>query len=369
VGRSPGAAVQDAEPRLLCHIWPVSRTPSLFLAACLTLFSVVAQAQAPDQSGFSGFPSTRPPGPWSPDANLWLSYAMRSRDQPGSSHALGAIGYAQVGILSRGAIALRVPAVILARDSLVADKRNGGISNIALDGRVRLLGAAAGSNGAVKDGSALALRGIVQFPMGGPAGSSEWSTQFSAITDIEVFGIVAGAELAWQRSYDNDRARQFRDALQLQLGFRLPLRLLTRIYPGRVQEAALLELSVSTLPRDFFEKSSTLAGGRVGYRFMFDDIFSTLTVGTTFTETRATDLQVLLGVGYAPRKHDQDADQVPDSRDQCVHLPEDRDGFQDEDGCADDDNDGDMIVDEDDRCPNVPAEEGHDEDEDGCTDP
>jgi hypothetical protein len=51
-----------------------------------------------------------------------------------------------------------------------------------------------------------------------------------------------------------------------------------------------------------------------------------------------------------------------------VHLPEDRDGFQDEDGCADDDNDGDMIVDEDDRCPNASAEEGRDEDEDGCTD-
>jgi hypothetical protein len=347
----------------------VSRFSTLLLAACLALLWVLpAQAQAPDQSGFSGFPSTRPPGPWSPDANLWLNYVMRTRDRPGSLHAFGAIAYAQLGIMSRGALALRVPAVFIARDSLLTDKRNGGLSNLALDGRVRLLGAAAGPNGAVKDGSALALRAILQFPMGGPAGDPEWSTQFSAITDIEVFGIVAGAELAWQRRHDPDAARKFRDALQLQLGFRLPLRLITRIYPGRVQEAALLELAVSTLPRDFFAKGSTLVGGRLGYRFVWDDIFSTLTVGTTFTETRATDLQVLLGVGYAPRKHDQDADGVPDSGDQCVHLPEDRDGFQDEDGCADDDNDADMIVDEDDRCPNVAAEEGRDEDEDGCTD-
>jgi hypothetical protein len=52
-----------------------------------------------------------------------------------------------------------------------------------------------------------------------------------------------------------------------------------------------------------------------------------------------------------------------------VHLPEDHDGFEDEDGCADDDNDGDLIVDEDDQCPLVPAEAGQDDDEDGCTDP
>ncbi len=350
------------------------RTLLLLLAVCLVTPS--ARAQAPDQSGFSGFPSTRPPGPWSPDANLWLNYAMQTRERPGSAHAFGGIAYAQLGILSRGAVALRVPALFLARDSQLADKRNGGMGNLALDGRVRLLGASAGSNGAVKDGSALAVRGIVQFPMVGPAGDDHFTTQLSAIADIEVFGIVAGAELAWQRNYDTSRARQYRDALQLQLGFRLPLRLVTRSYPGRVQESALLELSLSTLPRDFFGDDTTLVGGRAGYRFVFDDIFATFTVGTRFTDTRAAtfidarahDLQVLLGVGYAPRKHDQDGDGVPDSRDQCVHLPEDHDGFQDEDGCADDDNDGDMIVDEDDRCPNVPAEEGRDEDEDGCTD-
>jgi hypothetical protein len=347
---------------------PVLRIPSILLAVCLASFSVVAAAQAPDQSGFSGFPSTRPPGPWSPDANLWLSYAMLTRDRPGSAHTFGAIGYAQLGILSRGAIALRVPVLILERDREYGGERRGGLSNLALDGRVRLLGAAAGPNGAVKDGSALALRGILELPMAGPAGQLDFATQFSAITDIEVFGIVAGAELAWLRSYDSDRAREFRDWLKLQLGFRLPLRLITRVYPGRVQEAALLELSLSTQPRDFFGKETTIVGGRLGYRFVFDDIFSTLTFGTSFTEARDADLQVLLGVGYAPRKHDQDADGVPDSRDQCVHLPEDLDGFQDEDGCADDDNDGDMIVDEDDRCPNVAAEEGRDEDEDGCTD-
>jgi hypothetical protein len=343
----------------------VLRTFSFLL---VLVCSVVARAQAPDQSGFSGFPSTRPPGPWMRDGTVWLDYQMRTRDRPGAAHSFGGVGYAQLGILSRGALALRVPVLFLQRDSELAHQQRGGMGNLGLDGRVRLLGATAGTNGAVKDGSALALRGVINFPMAGPAADHDWSTQFAAISDIEVFGIVAGAQLAWLRSYDDDRARRFRDQLSLQLGFRLPLRLITRLYPGRVQEAALLELNVTTQVRDFFEKNTTPVGGRVGYRFVFDDIFSTLTFGTTFTEARSSDLQILLGVGYAPRKHDQDADGVPDSRDQCVHLPEDKDGFQDEDGCADDDNDGDMIVDEDDRCPNVPAEEGHDDDEDGCTD-
>lgn len=58
---------------------------------------------------------------------------------------------------------------------------------------------------------------------------------------------------------------------------------------------------------------------------------------------------------------DNDLDNVLDASDQCVNDPEDPDGFEDENGCPDDDNDGDEIADVQDRCPNeagVPAEEG-----------
>jgi uncharacterized protein (TIGR03382 family) len=52
----------------------------------------------------------------------------------------------------------------------------------------------------------------------------------------------------------------------------------------------------------------------------------------------------------------------------CPLGPEDMDGFQDDDGCADPDNDGDGIVDTKDRCPNQPETKNGFEDEDGCAD-
>ena len=52
-----------------------------------------------------------------------------------------------------------------------------------------------------------------------------------------------------------------------------------------------------------------------------------------------------------PIAKDTDGDGVPDDIDRCALDPEDRDGFQDEDGCPDPDNDGDGIVDRSDACP------------------
>lgn len=65
---------------------------------------------------------------------------------------------------------------------------------------------------------------------------------------------------------------------------------------------------------------------------------------------------------------DRDRDSVPDSLDQCPDTPEDRDAFQDEDGCPDYDNDGDQIVDEKDGCPDNPEDRDDFEDSDGCPD-
>ncbi len=65
---------------------------------------------------------------------------------------------------------------------------------------------------------------------------------------------------------------------------------------------------------------------------------------------------------------DRDRDSVPDSLDQCPDTPEDRDAFQNEDGCPDYDNDGDQIVDEKDGCPDNPEDRDRFEDADGCPD-
>jgi len=56
-----------------------------------------------------------------------------------------------------------------------------------------------------------------------------------------------------------------------------------------------------------------------------------------------------------PIVKDSDGDGIPDDIDRCPLDPEDKDGFQDEDGCPDPDNDGDGIVDKLDACPNDPG--------------
>lgn len=68
------------------------------------------------------------------------------------------------------------------------------------------------------------------------------------------------------------------------------------------------------------------------------------------------------------RDPDRDADGLVDNVDQCPNEPEDRDGFQDEDGCPEPDNDADGILDRVDLCPNDPETINGIEDEDGCPD-
>ena len=66
---------------------------------------------------------------------------------------------------------------------------------------------------------------------------------------------------------------------------------------------------------------------------------------------------------------DTDRDGILDDVDECPDDPEDRDGFEDEDGCPDPDNDRDGILDGDDLCPNDPEDMDDFQDEDGCPDP
>jgi parallel beta-helix repeat protein len=66
--------------------------------------------------------------------------------------------------------------------------------------------------------------------------------------------------------------------------------------------------------------------------------------------------------------YDNDNDGIYDAQDQCPDNPEDRDGFNDADGCPDTDNDKDGIVDAQDACPNNPEVVNNYKDTDGCPD-
>jgi outer membrane protein OmpA-like peptidoglycan-associated protein len=69
-----------------------------------------------------------------------------------------------------------------------------------------------------------------------------------------------------------------------------------------------------------------------------------------------------------PEDQDTDGDGIMDSIDQCVVDVEDRDDYLDQDGCPERDNDADGIVDGNDRCPNDPEDPDGFEDDDGCPD-
>ncbi len=63
---------------------------------------------------------------------------------------------------------------------------------------------------------------------------------------------------------------------------------------------------------------------------------------------------------------DTDGDGVFDSGDKCLNEKEDKDGFEDDDGCPDIDNDNDGIIDNVDKCPDVAEDKDTYEDFDGC---
>ena len=63
---------------------------------------------------------------------------------------------------------------------------------------------------------------------------------------------------------------------------------------------------------------------------------------------------------------DNDNDGIADAKDKCPLVAEDKDGFQDDDGCPEDDNDNDGIADVKDKCPNEPEDKDGFQDDDGC---
>ncbi|MEM9876662.1 MAG: OmpA family protein [Myxococcota bacterium] len=67
--------------------------------------------------------------------------------------------------------------------------------------------------------------------------------------------------------------------------------------------------------------------------------------------------------------HDNDGDDIPDHDDACPDDAEDRDDFDDDDGCPDHDNDGDDIPDLRDACPDDAEDRDGFDDDDGCPDP
>jgi OmpA-OmpF porin, OOP family len=109
----------------------------------------------------------------------------------------------------------------------------------------------------------------------------------------------------------------------------------------------------------------------VGARYAFTRDFSLLAgVATALVAGLGEPpFRGVLSLGWTPRKHDEDGDGIDDEVDQCRELAEDRDGFDDDDGCPEGDNDQDSVPDQSDRCPKQREDLDGFQDDDGCAEP
>jgi outer membrane protein OmpA-like peptidoglycan-associated protein len=109
-----------------------------------------------------------------------------------------------------------------------------------------------------------------------------------------------------------------------------------------------------------------------GLRFRNDSFLAQLAGGPgVIRGPSAPAYRLLATVAFlgAKREHDHDHDGILDAQDRCPNAPEDRDGFEDHNGCPDPDNDRDQVEDAKDKCPNDPEDADGFQDDDGCADP
>jgi outer membrane protein OmpA-like peptidoglycan-associated protein len=139
--------------------------------------------------------------------------------------------------------------------------------------------------------------------------------------------------------------------------------------------------AVLGLGADFFmgENFALTIGGRYYYLLQsdVDNVgFSAMDFSTATEEVDPADyvdangsiLEGYIGLSYYFGPGDCDGDGIVGKQDKCWRIPEDFDGFEDDDGCPDPDNDMDGILDVDDACPDEAEDFDGFEDEDGCPD-
>jgi outer membrane protein OmpA-like peptidoglycan-associated protein len=328
-----------------------------------------------------GFALGRPDvlAPWTYSAQLLLDYAndplvymykrpgTTSEEHVVSDHLVGhlALGY---GLGSRLTVFGTLPIHILmdGKDSprVSAPRADGaGIGDVALGGRVRLLGD-------VQSAFALSFDFTARLPTaelarsrqaysGDKVGSYEPTLNAEGRFGRLAVRAVAGARLRKEVEIGNLTIGQ--EALG-GLGARVQL-------SPRVDLHA--EVYGATVVQDAFKKHYVSLEALGGAKYHGQRFHAGLAAGPGLTRGFGSpDVRVVGMLGVAsPASGDRDQDGIVDSADGCPDAPEDKDGHQDNDGCPDPDNDGDGVLDLQDRCVNEPEDQDKFEDSDGCPDP
>ncbi|MEM9194697.1 MAG: hypothetical protein AAGF12_36295 [Myxococcota bacterium] len=336
-----------------------------------------------DTEGFLGLQASRTPGPGRWNFEFWLNYSLNplllnlddDTEQDVIDSRLNGHFLFQIGLFGRLALGVEMPLTLYqdVRQGVLLDELGEVDAVAAGDPRIlaryRFLGEDSTVERERNEGYGVAVQAGVSLPIGSDdAFTSEEgvTTELSAIADFHLLGAGVGAQIGWRHRFEPQTVlgARFRDELEVALGLKLPIPV-TRDLVGILEARWITDLGSPG-----FNGPINYVEGDLGVRIRRGDITLTGVVGTGFTgAVGAPSFRTMLAIGWNPRVLDSDGDGVPDDSDQCEFLPEDFDGFEDEDGCLDPDNDNDLIPDHDDRCPNEEAEEFRDEDEDGCTDP
>jgi outer membrane protein OmpA-like peptidoglycan-associated protein len=280
--------------------------------------------------------------------------------------ALGLYRWVQLGV------SLPVHILFGARDP---DGRTFGaqmVGDLGLHPKVRLVRSA-------RHGLGLALLTSLYLPTGqadGFLGEGNVSLRPELILDGELgrarrvrLALNAGALVRFARNDFRDPGTGLHRALGTQLTYGLALA--GQVVPQRLELVAELYgyADLTGADPDGYHGAPLewLAGAKV---YLASRSYLQLGAGTGIVpdQTGAPAVRAFIGFIFEPRIGDRDGDGVKDDLDRCPDQPEDRDDFEDEDGCPDPDNDRDQILDIDDKCPNQPETRNGFEDEDGCPD-
>jgi len=357
--------------------------------ALLSLSSVVTSARAQrdvdlerfvpaaDGRGFLGVQGTRTPGAGRFTYGLMTGYASQLLEvelQDATQRSLLSDRVstwlsAELGLGPRAAVAFTAPLVAFQDGDVLGafepEMNAFAVGDARLHARYRVWGAVAQDALDREDGPGLALALSAFLPSGDDdryAGEGALRGEAQLLFDVHLLGAGLGAQVGYRHRFEE------RSLLGVELGSEMTFGAGLRMpVPPLHPLVALLEVRGAT---DFASAETTAVEGQLGVMLPFDTVTFVLAAGPGLSGgIGVPTVRVTAGLWYAPKDSDADGDGVPDGADKCPPLPEDLDGFEDDDGCPDPDNDNDLIPDADDLCPNEEALEGQDADEDGCTDP
>lgn len=391
------------------------RIPALLFGAALATTSISALAVPPDplpSLDLRGFrPSTDPAGtfflepasvPAHGDYNIGLvaSYSFRpitlrqtldeARAFDVVKHQLTGDLVAGIGALGRLELGLDLPFLLYqSGDAPTFDSTYAigpgvppaqALGDLAFTGKLLLVRPTAGEMG----GFALALHERFSVPTGDRSsylgeGAVASTTRIFAEYRLLMLGIQAAAGVKLRAEIERFACASVEDpsidACRQRVGHELPFAFGVSLRPqglgvdpkGRYTLFVEAQGHVPLYPETPFENKQVRALEiGLGARAAFGDFALVGGASWGLYGIGVGAARAMLGFGWAPRVRDVDEDGVPDEVDQCRELAEDKDGFEDHDGCPDGDNDDDGVPDNEDRCPKQKEDEDGVMDDDGC---